>query len=287
MAYKRRQSSRTKASAATAKPGKAASKSRHYTRPGVEAAVQLVSLQPLSDHVAKWERAASSYPAMIKAKGGTKLVKLDKQRENWANKGESAVLTKDELLDVMIQWKFLKGKPRNALKPLLNANSDAAVVAAAQGAFEAAKEIPLNDESGEYNEQITLAMKELCTLSGVGPATASAILCLHRPDVFAFMDDEVIEALYEGKRGYTLKIYLEVNDRCRDLATELNEASNRDNGWTPCKVGKALWAVATMSATNDEDGFSAIFDDDDDIKGCGSNEENGDTRNSHKRAKKG
>ncbi|KAL7523168.1 hypothetical protein ACHAXR_000051 [Thalassiosira sp. AJA248-18] len=131
-------------------------------------------------------------------------------------------------------------------------------------------------------------MNHLCELRGVGPATASAILCLYRPDIFAFMDDEVIECLYDGKRGYTLKIYLEVNERCREIATELNKARKNDgtSEWTPCKVGKALWALATMSAVNDEDGLSEIFDNEDaDSMGCGSNEENEGSNN--KMTKKG
>ncbi|KAL7552611.1 hypothetical protein ACHAWF_015858 [Thalassiosira exigua] len=88
--------------------------------------------------------------------------------------------------------------------------------------------------------------------------------------MFAFMDDEVIECLYDGKRGYTLKIYAEVNDRCREIAAALNEAGNGKGGeggdassrWTPCRVGKALWTAATLSAVGDESGISAIFGDD-------------------------
>ena len=109
----------------------------------------------------------------------------------------------------------------------------------------------------------------------MGPATASAILCLYRPDAFAFMDDEVIECLYDGKRGYTLKIYAAVNDRCGEIAAELNEAptgggnevdgeagssSEKKEKWTSFRVGKALWTVATMSAASDEDGLSFVFE---------------------------
>ena len=110
----------------------------------------------------------------------------------------------------------------------------------------------------------------------MGPATASAILCLYRPDTFAFMHDEVIECLYNQKRGYTLKIYLAVNDRCREIANELNLADGSKNSteWTPCRVGKTLWTMAAMSASGDEDGLSSIFDvNDKTIPACVSNEE--------------
>jgi len=300
---KRRQSSRAKTAPVASESNKPAPpKTKHYTRPGVEAAARLVSLQPMSDHVDKWERASSHYAAMIKAKGGAKLVKLDKERDGLAKTwmtnsalgdDEAKCMTKDQLLNVIIEWKFAKGKPRHALKPLLKSNSDASVITAATRAFETADGIPENDASGEYTKQISSAMKEMCELKGVGPATASAILSLYRPDIFAFMDDEVIECLYDRKRGYTLKIYMEVNDRCREIATEFNMARRSDGDgsseWTPFKVGKSLWTLATMSATNDEDGISTIFHNDDEshsIRGCGSNEEKDKSLNSRKKAKK-
>lgn len=237
---------------------------------------------------------------MIKAKGGAKLVKLDKQREGiaktWTASNDEQCMTKDQLLDTMIEWKFTKGKPRNALKPMLKSNTESSVVTASKLAFEVADSIQKfgidNAESttGKYNTSISRALNHLCELKGVGPATASAILCLYRPDVYAFMDDEVIECLYNGKRGYTMKIYLEVNERCAEIATELNnEKESAEEEWTPCKVGKALWTLATMSATGDKDGLlSTIFDDeeeDNDVESSfGSNEEN--ESSSNKRAKK-
>jgi hypothetical protein len=257
---------------------------------------------------------------MIRAKGGAKLVELDARREDlplaqccdrsWpliadndkAPAAEAMSLTKEHLLDVIVEWKFLKGKPRNALRPLLKSNTDASVATASRRAFLAADGIPKitvsdDDNRNDYAKEITAAMNHLCEIRGVGPATASAVLCLYRPDVFAFMDDEVIECLYDGKRGYTLKIYLEVNDRCREIASQLNMArkerkddsersssssSSSGGGWTPCKVGKALWTVAMMSANDDERGLSTIFNYD-----APSNEKNGTTHISMKRTKEG
>jgi hypothetical protein len=313
MATKRRKSS---ASA----PRKETKSMRNYTRPGVEASALLQSLSPIFDHVGVWDRSLSHYAAMIRAKGGAKLVELDARREDlplaqccdrsWpliadndkAPAAEAMSLTKEHLLDVMVEWKFLKGKPRNALRPLLKSNTDASVATASRRAFVAADGIPKitvsdADNRNDYAKEITAAMNHLCEIRGVGPATASAVLCLYRPDVFAFMDDEVIECLYDGKRGYTLKIYLEVNDRCREIASQLNMArkerkddsegsssssSSSGGGWTPCKVGKALWTVAMMSANDDERGLSTIFNYD-----APSNEKNGTTHISMKRTKEG
>jgi len=282
--------------AATSKSSKSigAPKLKHYTRPGVEAAAQLVSLQPISNHVDKWERASNQYDKMLKAKGGAKLVKLDKQINVIANTWtesttNDAYLIKEQLLDNIIQWKFTIGKPRNALKPLLQSNTDKSVIDATKLAFKVADEIPINDTSDDYTQQITDAMNHICELSGVGPATASAVLCLYRPDIFAFMHDEVIECLYDQKRGYTLKIYLAVNDRCKEIANELNLASGNKNSteWTPCRVGKTIWTMAAMSATGDEDCLSSIFNvNDKTLPACVSVEEEDCKPSSSKKTKK-
>ena len=105
------------------------------------------------------------------------------------------------------------------------------------------------------------------------------------------MHDEVIECLYDGKRGYTLKIYLAVNDKCREISNELNMASDNDDDdestkWTACKVGKALWAVATMSAIGDESGLFGT-DAGGSIPACVSKEEDDNRpKSTNKRAKK-
>ena len=286
---KRQSSTLAKKSSAVGAPKK------HYTRPGVEAAAQLVSLQPISNHVDKWDRASAQYDKMLKAKGGAKLVKLDKQINVIANTwtesttDNDAHLTREQLLDDIIQWKFTIGKPRNALKPLLQSNTVLSVIEATNFAFKTCDLIPENDTSDDYTQQITDAMNHICELSGVGPATASAVLCLYRPDIFAFMHDEVIEALYEAKRGYTLKIYLAVNDRCREIANELNLAngSKKSTEWTPCRVGKTLWTMAAMSATGDEDGLSSIFNiNDKTLPACVSVEEEDCKPSSSKKTKK-
>ena len=262
------------------------------TRPGVQDAIRLVALEPISNFRDSWEVASSHYDAMLLAKGGIRLAELDRRREDLATDWRMAAsMMKDQLLTIIIEWKFLKGKPRHALKPMLQSNSEASVIAASTLAFAAANDIPKkekencnnNDQYRENDEdtkrQIISAINHLCELKGVGPATASAILCLIRPDIFAFMDDEVIECLLPNKkRGYTLGIYMEINDRCREIADQLNmdmprrkkkrrkttvdEEENDDSlskEWTSCKVGKAIWACAIMSATNDENGLSAIF----------------------------
>mmetsp|Transcript_12708 Transcript_12708/g.16053 ORF Transcript_12708/g.16053 Transcript_12708/m.16053 type:complete len:256 (+) Transcript_12708:56-823(+) len=200
-----------------------------YSRPGVEGAVKLASEKTPS----AWMKYESCHKEMITSKGGDKLLSLDNELDDLGikiQKMKKPFVTKEELLRV-VEWKFGKGKPRYALMNHLKGNSVTDVKKASEAAFRAAAE---DDVKG--------AVAAFCELRGVGPATGSAVLCLYRPALFSFMDDEVIECLYEGKRGYTLKIYLDVNSQCADIAARLGRE------WSPYRVGRALWAAARSCA---------------------------------------
>ena len=206
-----------------------------YTRPGVAAAARLAALKGPS-RLSIWEQIEAKYCEAILEKGGDKLVKLDKFCEKLSKKIVSAdepSITKEELLKV-VDWKFAKGKPRYALLNRLRSN---------QNVEECSKRAFAESKGGNIRE----AVDALCELNGVGPATASAVLSLHRGDIMAFMDDEVIEALYEGKRGYTFKIYNEMNSRCTELAEELGKE------WSTRRVGRALWTAARLCASGEKD----------------------------------
>ena len=206
-----------------------------YTRPGVAAAARLAALKgPNRESI--WQTIEAKYGEAILEKGGDKLVKLDKFCDKLSKKiaaADDPSITKEELLKV-VEWKFQKGKPRYALLNKLKSNQN--VEKCSKNAFAASKE-------GNIRE----AIDALCELNGVGPATASAVLSLHRGDLMAFMDDEVIEALYDGKRGYTFKIYNEMNSRCAELAEELGD------GWSTRRVGRALWTAARLCASGAKD----------------------------------
>ena len=208
-----------------------------YTRPGVAAAARLANLDG-PNRAEVWEKIGARYDDMIAEKGGKKLKDLDQFCEELAKtklRGEGAAITKDDLL-MVVEWKFAKGKPRYALMKHLNSNTESSVLEASRKAFAASS-------GGNAKD----AINEMCVLRGVGPATASAVLSLHRGDLFSFMDDEVIEAIYDGKRGYTLKIYLEVNSRCAELAKELGE------DFTPRGIGRTLWTAARLCASGEPD----------------------------------
>ena len=203
---------------------------RKFSRPGVQAAIDL-SGQPSSAALG-WNNALDRYNDMLSAKGGKELVRLDE--ELGGRDYHNLPFTKDDLWKV-VQWKFLKGKPRHALKKLLESNTDKSVQNSTREALRLAAD-----------KDHQAALDRLCGLRGGGPATASAVLSFAYPDYYAFMDDEVIECLYENKRGYTSRIYWEVNDKCRALAESLS------GDWTPRRVGMALWAAARLSACGEE-----------------------------------
>jgi hypothetical protein len=203
-----------------------------YTRQGVEAAARLVEC---TDELV-WSQTEAKYQEMLEAKGGTELVELDKYCEDLAHiMKERKSITKAELLKI-VQWKFLKGKKRPALLNHLRANSDETVQQHTEAGIGFA-------DDGDAKKAIAI----IATLRGVGPATASAILSLYKPDMFAFMDDEVIECLYDGKRGYTAAIYHNVNDKCNDLARKVT------GDWDPRKIGRTLWTAARISASGGND----------------------------------
>ena len=231
---------------------------KKYTRPGVKAAAHLLSL-PLS--TSRWNAALECYADMLRKKDAS-LVQLDSKRDTLVN---NDCVTKDQLLNVVIPWKFGKGKPRNALKPLLQSNSEKSVVDCSKRAIQIAA--GGDDNNAEEHDLVRDSINELCNLRGVGPATASAILSVYHPDQFAFMDDEVIEALYEGKRGYTLKIYEVVNERCGEICRELNSQNtgDADKVWTRCEVGKVLWTVAAMKAFGEDKLLSSLLEESADL----------------------
>lgn len=278
----------------TKKRQKEEKKQSHYTRSGVEEGA--VRLAPIRSSIV-WERIEAQHDEMSKFEfnslADSKLMDLtnamyslgrqlrQQRREYQSSKKDSnespltatfscnseiGLLSKANLMDIVIEWKFTRGQPRRALLKHLKNNADVDVRkslceallhcnhAKASGGGEA--------EDDEEDNSIRNAIQSFSRLKGVGPATASAVLSLYRPDLFVFMDDEVIECLHDGKRAYTLDIYCSVNKKCREIAKELNadaiskrndsDALDHDGEWTPNRVGRALWTASQLAASGKE-----------------------------------
>jgi len=100
--------------------------------------------------------------------------------------------------------------------------------------------------NGKGRAAMTDAVNELGKLKGIGPATASAILSLVRPDVFCYLYDEVIDS-FEPQRDYKMSNYLRVNSRCIQIAQTLG------GNWTTSRVAKTIWMAARFLANNGVD----------------------------------
>lgn len=84
------------------------------------------------------------------------------------------------------------------------------------------------------------AMDCLCSLKGVGPATASAVLSAAFPAVYPFMGDELLENTPGlGPRTYTLSKYLELVSA---VAKKRQELSKGGRSWTAREVENAIAA---------------------------------------------
>ncbi len=235
-----------------------------HTRPGVEAAVRLTQIR--EEKV--WCAIEEQYMDMLHAKNGEELQSLDLTCEEMGSawrreyqKNERIPYCTMEQLTTVIRWKFSKGKPRPLWK-LINSNTKSSVKDASRKAFSiislVRKDVTGDDEEEEdsssnkeekKNQETSIlvkrAIEEFSILKGIGPASATAFLSLYRPDLCIFMDDEVIECLYPGKRGYTVKIYNTINSKCLDLSKDLGEC------WTARRVGRALWTAARLSLCED------------------------------------
>lgn len=250
-------------------PPSSTKQNNNYTRPGVDAAVRLSQMIYNINDLNIWLSIEKRYKDMMELKGGIKLLELDlycEQLMNEYNTRPMIIFNKNDLMQ-LIQWKFTKGKPRYPLIKQIESNSDETVQKCVKNAFiEASK----TTNSNVANKK---AIEYICQLKGIGPATASAILSLYQPHIYSFMDDEIIEALYDKKRGYTIPIYLAVNERCIQISNQLNSllsttslpnkhkkdssttTTSTDSSniiWTPRRVGQTLWTAAKLASTENE-----------------------------------
>jgi hypothetical protein len=180
-----------------------------------------------------WNGWLFSYDRAIEALGNEKLTNLD----HWYRKElpvqlagrRPACVYLDELQGITA-WKMRRGVWRERNRVLVASNPPEKVEEVSREAFAA---IP------DPRKPVAL----LCTLAGVGPATASAALAAHAPHVYPFFDELVAAFIPDlGPVAFTLPYYLKYAEAIRTRAHRLNVTCS-SRGWHAQDVSQALWAL--------------------------------------------
>ncbi|GMH37318.1 hypothetical protein BSKO_05191 [Bryopsis sp. KO-2023] len=181
-------------------------------------------------------------------------------------------VTRDELVKV-VEWKLKREKFRPRLLGYARALGEEEVVEATTRGFgplsgkesgpesdaktgddESPSACPERDEEDSEDESVgDGGMEEslgcLCELKGVGPATASALLCA-RDDDFPFMSYEAMDAALGEKRDkYTVERYVELVDKLKEKASEL---TTEDRKWSAKDVELALYSRRALELTSEK-----------------------------------
>ncbi len=192
-----------------------------------------------SDDVRTWRESLASYDQRIASREVNRLPELDRwYRLTFPRLLQSRsppFIAKDELINVT-DWKMKRGVYRGRNLALVKRNTEADVKSISEHAFAA---IP------DVRNPISL----LRSLSGVGPATASAILAALRPELFPFFDEDVARQIPDlGKVAFTPGYYFRYSDALRSRARRLSEASR--TSWTAQDVAQALWACSAHQSAS-------------------------------------
>jgi hypothetical protein len=223
-------------------------------RPGVDAGKRLFTCADLKVWLSVEEKHQQTLLDRIKD-----LKDIDQRYRSLGellSQESKTYITQDELL-LVVRWKFLVGKPRQALMKHLHSNTQLSVQEHSTAAIQFARSIspPKNTPKEDFTETrdtIKKALEALMNLKGVGPATASAVLSLVRPDCFAYMYDEAIESC-GLKRTYNLSTYISVNGHCQNIANKLNGNNDNNERWTTSRVARALWIASRAKASGLQD----------------------------------
>jgi hypothetical protein len=76
---------------------------------------------------------------------------------------------------------------------------------------------------------VAAAAQALCSLKGVGPTMASAVLAVVAPDVAPFMSDEILLAMPDGENmEHTMRDYLKLIDQVKECVERLKSEGEQN-----------------------------------------------------------
>ncbi|MEX2584307.1 MAG: hypothetical protein WD766_13645 [Gemmatimonadota bacterium] len=182
-----------------------------------------------SQSESEWRRALDGYEAVIPEQGVERLEELDRWYrselpEAIRRRGRPHVTHSD--LVRLTEWKMARGVWRARNLVLVRDNDPGEVVATSIEALERMPD-PL------------APIRILARLSGVGPATASAVGSAAAPESYPFLDDIVAAQVPQlPKVAYSTTFYEKYAEALRGRAERLG------GSWTPTMVERALWAAA-------------------------------------------
>lgn len=183
---------------------------------------------------AAWHLALDSYLAVIQSQNVPELEKLDAwYRLELPGRIGSRLppyITRDELMRVT-QW-YMKRDSRHDPKGRLLAKNDPANVE------------EISAEAFSVIQHPRHAVRILCTLIGVGPATASAVLAAYFPSLYPFFEQlsaNQIPGLGPGESSGAY--YLRYATKLRERADQLNRVCKRRR-WTAHDLSQALWSTS-------------------------------------------
>ena len=180
-----------------------------------------------SDETQEWRRALERYPDVVARQDVAKLPELDRwyrdELPGAIAARHAAHVTHPELVR-LTEWKMARGVWRAPNLVLVRGNAPDVVIETSRNAL---AKIP----------HPTAPISALATLSGVGPATASAVTAAAAPHHYPFFD-ELVAAQVPGlcKVAWTLSYYGRYAAALRERATALGAP------WTPVMVERALWS---------------------------------------------
>lgn len=176
-----------------------------------------------------WRAAEAKYAEALAKQGQSRLPELD----SWYRDELPGIIrarkvrhvTLDELVKVT-EWKMKRGEWRARNLVLVKSNTPDLVKTLTTTAFRLVPDV---------RKPVTT----IAELSGVGPATASAVLATVHGDVYPFFDEVVAEQIPGlGEVKFTHPYYAKYAEALRARAAALGFRS-----WDANRVANALWAA--------------------------------------------